>query len=81
MHTVGPQELFVQSGFLVGHSEAERRVQSTCSGTGMAMVLVSFPSFPSHYLAEMVNPLMGEVPSKLEVQCVVACGNSHLGLL
>lgn len=81
VHTVGPQDLFDQSGFHVGHSEAERRVQSTCSGTGMAMGPIPFPSFPSRCLAEIVNPLWGEVPSKSQVQCAVVCGNSHVGLL
>lgn len=58
VHTVGPQELCDQSGFHVGHSEAKRRVQSTCSGTAMAMVPKPFPSFPSRCLAEIVKPLM-----------------------
>lgn len=43
MHTVGPQELFDQSGFHVAHSEAERSVQSTGSGTAMAMVPIPPP--------------------------------------
>lgn len=79
VHTVRPQELFGQSGFHVGH-----RPRGECSplAVGLQWPWSPYLSLPSPLAAwqRLRSPLWGEVPSKSEVQCVIACGNSRLGL-
>lgn len=84
VHTVGPQELtwVVFTWFIV---KPKRSVQSTCSRTWMAMFRIPFSSIVYHCLAAIVEHLTrGEEGrssiSNSEIQCVVVCEYSHLGL-